>query len=68
MARTRMTNADAAWLHMDRITNLMIINSVMWFDDPVDWDRLVRVYEERLVAPTRASGRRWSSGAARSVG
>jgi diacylglycerol O-acyltransferase / wax synthase len=51
MARTRMTNADAAWLHMDRITNLMIINSVMWFDEPVDWDRLVAVYEERLVAP-----------------
>jgi diacylglycerol O-acyltransferase / wax synthase len=51
MARTRMTNADAAWLHMDRITNLMIINSVMWFDEPVDWDRLREVYAERLVAP-----------------
>lgn len=51
MTRTRMSNADAAWLHMDRITNLMIINSVMWFDDPVDWERLVRVYEERLVEP-----------------
>jgi diacylglycerol O-acyltransferase / wax synthase len=51
MARSRMSNADAAWLHMDRITNLMIINSIMWFDEPVDWDRLRHVYEERLLEP-----------------
>jgi diacylglycerol O-acyltransferase / wax synthase len=51
MATTRMTNADAAWLHMDRPTNHMIVNSVMWFDEPVDWERLRRLYEERLLAP-----------------
>ena len=33
---TRMSSADAAWLHMDRPTNLMIINSVLLFDEPVD--------------------------------
>jgi hypothetical protein len=27
-----MSSADAAWLRMDRPTNLMIVNSVLWFD------------------------------------
>ncbi|MGZ8648771.1 MAG: wax ester/triacylglycerol synthase family O-acyltransferase, partial [Solirubrobacteraceae bacterium] len=44
-----MSSADAAWLHMDRPTNLMVINSVLWFDEPVDWDRYVAVVRERLV-------------------
>ena len=26
---THMSSADAAWLHMDRPTNLMVINSVL---------------------------------------
>jgi diacylglycerol O-acyltransferase / wax synthase len=51
MARTRMTTADVAWRHMDRPTNLMVVNSVMWFDEPVDWDRLREVYEERILEP-----------------
>jgi WS/DGAT/MGAT family acyltransferase len=45
-----MSSADAAWLHMDRPTNLMVINSVMWFDEPVDWDTYVGVIRDRLVA------------------
>jgi diacylglycerol O-acyltransferase len=45
-----MSSADAAWLHMDRPTNLMVINSVLWFDEPVDWDRYVAVVRERLLA------------------
>jgi len=44
-----MTSADAAWLHMDRPTNLMVINSVLWFDEPVDWDAYKAVVRERLV-------------------
>ena len=44
-----MWSADAAWLHMDRPTNLMVINSVLWFDEPVDWDRYAGVVRERLV-------------------
>jgi diacylglycerol O-acyltransferase / wax synthase len=44
-----MSNADAAWLHMDRPTNLMVINSVLWFDEPVDWDAYTAVVRERLV-------------------
>ena len=27
-----LSSADAAWLHMDRPTNLMVINSVLLFD------------------------------------
>jgi diacylglycerol O-acyltransferase / wax synthase len=44
-----MSSADAAWLHMDRPTNLMVINSVLWFDEPVDWDAYKAVVQERLV-------------------
>ncbi len=45
----RLSNADAAWLHMDRPTNLMVINSVMLFDEPVDWERLKQVIAKRMV-------------------
>lgn len=53
MSPTRhpMGRADAAWLHMDRPQNLMVINSVIWFDEQVDWQRFRDVLEERLVAP-----------------
>ncbi len=51
MAATRMSTADVAWLHMDRPTNNMVVNGVMWFDEPVDWDRLRLVFEERLLGP-----------------
>jgi WS/DGAT/MGAT family acyltransferase len=44
-----MTAADTAWLHMDRPTNLMVINSVLLFDEPVDWERLKHVAQQRLV-------------------
>jgi diacylglycerol O-acyltransferase / wax synthase len=49
--RHAMGSADAAWLHMDRPTNLMVINGVLWFDEPVDWDRVRTVIGERLVDP-----------------
>jgi diacylglycerol O-acyltransferase / wax synthase len=45
----RLSSADAAWLHMDRPTNLMVINSVLLFDEPVDWERMRRVVQRRLV-------------------
>jgi diacylglycerol O-acyltransferase len=44
-----MSAADAAWLHMDRSTNLMIVNSVLWFDEPVDWRRCRATFLERVV-------------------
>jgi diacylglycerol O-acyltransferase / wax synthase len=48
--RHSMSTADAAWLRMDRPTNLMIVNSVLWFDEPVDWDRCRAVFLDRIVA------------------
>ncbi len=45
-----MPPADAAWLHMDRSTNLMIVNSVLWFDAPVDWVRCRQAFMDRVVA------------------
>lgn len=44
-----MTAADAAWLHMDRPTNLMVINSVLWFDEPLDWERVKLTFKHRIV-------------------
>lgn len=46
-----MSAADAAWLHMDRPTNRMVINSVLWFDEPIDWPATQAVLRERLIAP-----------------
>ena len=49
MSKDQMTSADAAWLHMDRPTNLMVVNSVLWFDEPMNLDRARDVIRERLV-------------------
>ena len=49
MARTRMPSADAAWLHMDRSTNLMVINSLLLFDEQVDWQMVKEIIGERLI-------------------
>jgi diacylglycerol O-acyltransferase / wax synthase len=45
----RLGAADTAWLHMDRPTNLMVINSVELFDEPPDWERVKQVIQSRLV-------------------
>jgi diacylglycerol O-acyltransferase / wax synthase len=44
-----MPAADVAWLHMDRPTNLMVVNVAQWFDTPVDWERVKAICRERLV-------------------
>jgi WS/DGAT/MGAT family acyltransferase len=49
MAHHPMSSADAAWLHMDRPTNLMVINAVLWFDEPLDWARVKDVFQERVI-------------------
>jgi diacylglycerol O-acyltransferase len=46
---TRFSSADAAWLHMDRPSNLMVINSVLLFERPVDWERVKDIAQRRLV-------------------
>jgi len=45
----RMTGADAAWLHMDRPTNRMIVNMVAWFEGEPDWDAFRKALHERWV-------------------
>jgi diacylglycerol O-acyltransferase / wax synthase len=45
----RMARVDAAWLHMDRPTNLMVVTCVFWFDRPLDWDKVAAAFSERLV-------------------
>lgn len=49
MRPTRMSNVDAAWLGMDEPENLMMITAVLWFAEPVDWDRLHDVVGVRLL-------------------
>ena len=46
----RMPSGDAAWLHMDRPTNLMVINALWLFDQTIDRGRLREVIERRLLA------------------
>ena len=45
----RMSHADAAWLHMDQPTNLMVITGVLWFDQPPDWDGVRERIRDRMV-------------------
>jgi diacylglycerol O-acyltransferase len=48
-----MGAADTAWLHMDRPTNLMVVNIVVSTELPIEADALRRVLEERLLARFR---------------
>ncbi|RKH05876.1 wax ester/triacylglycerol synthase family O-acyltransferase [Corallococcus sp. CA047B] len=47
--RERMGSMDAAWLQMEEPANLMMITAVLWFDGPMDRERLRTVVQERLV-------------------
>jgi diacylglycerol O-acyltransferase / wax synthase len=62
--RRTMSGADAMWLHADRPNHLMVIDGIMWTEQPLDPDafratvaeRLVDVYpvfHQRPVEPTR---------------
>ena len=46
----RMSAVDAAWLRMDRPTNLMLIVGVVVFESPVEFRRFRRTLEERFLA------------------
>jgi diacylglycerol O-acyltransferase / wax synthase len=63
-----MSHADAAWLRMDRPTNLMVINALLRFASPPDWDEVREVVLERIVdrfpsfrrvARTSVTGAHW---------
>jgi len=49
MGSTRLSGADAAWLHMDRPANLMIVNTVVCLDGPIDWRMIEDSFFERVV-------------------
>ena len=49
----RMDPVDVAWLHMDRPTNLMVVNTVLWFDVPVDQALVLQVLQERVISRFR---------------
>lgn len=40
---------DTMWLNMDRPNNLMVIDGVMWFDEPMDWERQRAVLQRRII-------------------
>jgi WS/DGAT/MGAT family acyltransferase len=44
-----MTNVDAAWLHMESPTNLMLISGVMAFREKLDFGELKELIEDRLL-------------------
>jgi diacylglycerol O-acyltransferase len=46
--RQRMGVQDALWLEMDRPSNLMVVDSLVWTTEPLDWDRFTSVAKERL--------------------
>ncbi len=45
---SRMTWRDFAWYRMDFQKNLMVINSILLFEGPVDMERLISTIEHRL--------------------
>ena len=51
--REPMSRVDTAWLRMERATNLMMITSVMMFDEPMSLEHLKRVVKQRFLAYPR---------------
>ncbi len=44
-----VSTADAIWFHMESPTNLMMVAGVMFFDEPLDVERLKEVLTVRLL-------------------
>lgn len=44
-----MSPVDVAWLSMDEPTNLMMVNAVFMFDEPLDIERVKKVLEYRWL-------------------
>lgn len=47
--RRRLGVQDALWLEMDRPNNLMVVDSVVWTAQPLDFAKVRAVVEERLL-------------------
>jgi len=48
MGRRPVDPVDTIWLNMDRADNLMVIESLMMLDGPVDWNRFKGTVEHRI--------------------
>lgn len=48
-ARRRLGVQDALWLEMDHPNNLMVVDSVIWTAEPLDFDLVREVVQERLL-------------------
>lgn len=46
--RQRLGAQDALWLEMDKPGNLMVVDSLFWTAEPIDWDRYLAATKERL--------------------
>ena len=46
--REQLGVQDALWLEMDRPSNLMVVDSLMWTAEAIDWNRFTDVVRERL--------------------
>lgn len=64
--RVRIPLRDQLWLLMDRPDNLMYINSLLWFEEIPDWDKVAEAIATRMVDPYPVfrrvpvrEGRRW---------
>ncbi len=57
VAVERMRSVDHAWLRMDEPANLMMINGLLFFDDPLDLTEVRRALAERFVTIPRFSQR-----------
>ncbi len=47
--RQRLGIQDALWLEMDRPNNLMVVDSVIWTAEPLDFGKVRKVVTERLL-------------------
>jgi hypothetical protein len=64
MSRQRIGRADAAWLHMDRPTNLMVVNSLMLFEEPISLAQLAELGSRtsRVTASSTSRARQADTG------
>ncbi|WP_296607552.1 wax ester/triacylglycerol synthase domain-containing protein, partial [Nocardioides sp.] len=46
--RQRLSGQDALWLEMDKPGNLMVVDSLFWTEEPIDWDQYRTVMRERF--------------------
>lgn len=49
MTRRPIDPVDTIWLNMDRSNNLMVIESLMTLESPVDWERFATLLQTRLI-------------------